>query len=95
MPGHKKGLVTAKDVPEPIKEEAPGPAASQVAEPLAAEKPPLPPPNEEAPPPLSPEEPQSEDSEDSEDSEEDARFKQLKAIAAHWQAAAADRKSVV
>lgn len=58
LPGHKKGLVTAKDVPEPIKEEAPGPAASQVAEPLAAEKPPLPPPNEEAPPPLSPEEPQ-------------------------------------
>lgn len=58
MPGHKKGLVTAKDVPEPIKEEAPMPATSQIAEPLAAEEPPLPPPNEEVPPPLPPEEPQ-------------------------------------
>lgn len=58
FPGHKKGPVTTKDVPETIKEDVPVPASSQMSEPLSAEEPPLPPPNEEAPPPLPPEEPQ-------------------------------------
>ncbi|CAO2586938.1 YLP motif-containing protein 1 [Lemmus lemmus] len=79
FPGHKKGPVTAKDVPETVKEDVPVPATSQMSEPLSAEEPPLPPPNEEPPPPLPPEETQSEDP------EEDARLKQLQAAAAHWQ----------
>lgn len=57
LPGHKKGPVVAKDVPEPVKEVT-GPATSQVSEPPSSEEPPLPPTKEEAPPPLPPEEPQ-------------------------------------
>ncbi|XP_060037275.1 YLP motif-containing protein 1 isoform X5 [Erinaceus europaeus] len=78
LPGHKKGLTTAKSSPEPVKEEAPIPSSSKVLEATSSKESPLPPPSEDVPP-VPPEEPKSEDP------EEDARLKQLQAAAAYWQ----------